>query len=307
MSFEAIPARFSASITFAISWEFCDIASRAVEPCVTTPKDVVAVSGSVVTVPLPVTLIVPGRGSVLSARIKAGAATPARAEAASSVAVIQTRWRTLIAAYTAPAAIMSPALRGSGRGRAAECAFAEVRRPRPRDLRRGDTDEEGRRRRRRADAHRVPELLDEAVRLAQVAGRARRHDVLPHGVAAAATRHDVVEREPAGRAAVDAPPAVASEKRAARDLPLHRARHADVADEPDHVRPHERGRRRPERTVERLEHLSLALEHEHVGTLDSAHVQGLIARIQNQDLHQRKCTFKRGFRRLRYRAIARST
>ena len=62
-----------------------------------TRNEVVAVSGSVVTVPLPVTLIVPGRASVLSARINAGAPTPARAEATSSVAVIQTRRRSLIA------------------------------------------------------------------------------------------------------------------------------------------------------------------------------------------------------------------
>ena len=49
---------------------------------------------------------------------------------------------------------------------------------------------------------------------------------------------DVVERQPArGRAAVDAAPAVTGEERAARDLALDRARHPDVLDEPDHVRP----------------------------------------------------------------------
>ena len=50
--------------------------------------------------------------------------------------------------------------------------------------------------------------------------------------------HDVVESQPAGGgAAVDAAPAVTGEQRAPGDLPLDRARHADVLDEPDHVRP----------------------------------------------------------------------
>ena len=48
-----------------------------------------------------------------------------------------------------------------------------------------------------------------------------------------------VSRPPA-RPAVDAAPAVAGEQRPARDLSLLRARHADVLDEPDHVRPRER-------------------------------------------------------------------
>ena len=52
----------------------------------------------------------------------------------------------------------------------------------------------------------------------------------------------MVERQPATRAAVHAAPAVAREQRPARDLPLDRARNADVAHEPDHVRPRRRCR-----------------------------------------------------------------
>src|SRR5947207_4159439 len=96
----------------------------------------------------------------------------------------------------------------SGRSGAAEWALAEVRRPGLRDLRRGDADEERGRRRRRPNAHRQTDLLDEPVGLAQVAGSAGRDDVLPDGIAASAARDDVVERESPGRAAIDAPPAV---------------------------------------------------------------------------------------------------
>ena len=62
------------------------------------------------------------------------------------------------------------------------------------------------------------------------------------------------------------------EERAARDLPLDRPRNADVVDEPDDVRPHERVRGRPEWSLERLDHLGLALEDEHMGTPHRSHV-----------------------------------
>ncbi len=81
----------------------------------------------------------------------------------------------------------------------------------------------------------------EPVALAEVARRARGDDVLPDGVAASAARHDVVERQPdAGRAAVDALPAVTSEERAPGDAALGSARHAHVRHEPNDVRPGER-------------------------------------------------------------------
>ena len=136
-------------------------------------------------------------------------------------------------------------------------------------------------------AQRHRRLLREPVALAQVAGRAGGDDVLPHRVAAAAARDDVVECQPAAaRAAVDAAPLVAGEQRASRDLPLRRARHPHVGDEPDHVRPREGVRRGAERQLVLLEHLRLPLEHEHVRAPHRAHVQRLVARIQDEDLAQ---------------------
>src|SRR5205807_6884985 len=112
-------------------------------------------------------------------------------------------------------------------------------------------------------------LLEQAVPLLQVARGAGRDHVLPHGIASAAPRHDVVEREPAaGRAAVDTTPTVAREERPPGDLALHGPRHLHVLHEPDHVRPGIRVARRPEWLVELLEHLGLALEDEHVRTAD---------------------------------------
>ena len=84
-------------------------------------------------------------------------------------------------------------------------------------------------------------LLEQAVALGEVAGRARRDDVLPRRVAAARARYHVVERQPAtGRAAVHAAPAVPGEEHAPRDATLDGSWHAHVLQEPDHERAYER-------------------------------------------------------------------
>ena len=85
-------------------------------------------------------------------------------------------------------------------------------------------------------------------------------------------------------AAVDAAPSVPREERAPRDAPLDRARHPDVGDEADHVRAGVGVRRRPQRLVEPLDDLGLPLPDEHVRTPCGAHVQGLVARIEDQDV-----------------------
>src|SRR6185295_19362517 len=96
---------------------------------------------------------------------------------------------------------------------------------------------------------------------------------------------DVVERQPAaGRAAVDAAPAVAGEEGAAGDLPLDRTGDADVVDQPDHVRPDEAAGRRAERLVEVLDHLGLALVEEDVGAPNRAHIQRLVTGVEDQNL-----------------------
>ena len=109
-------------------------------------------------------------------------------------------------------------------------------------------------------------------------------------VALSPEEEEAVEREPpAGLAAVDAAPVVTCEERSPRDLALRGPRHVHVGDEPDHVGPGEGAGRRPQRLSELLDHLRLALEHEHVSTLDRRHVQGLIARVQNENvLHRRE-------------------
>ena len=121
-----------------------------------------------------------------------------------------------------------------------------------------------------------------------VAGRARRDDVLPHRCAPARAWDDVVEREPVALGpAVDALPAVAGEQDTARDALRDAARHPDVRHEPDDVRSREGRRRRPQRLTVALEHLGLPLPHEHVRATDRAHVQRLVARIQDEDaLHR---------------------
>ena len=125
---------------------------------------------------------------------------------------------------------------------------------RVRDPRRGELDEEHRLRRARRLFSSMPDLLERAVALAQVARGAGGDDVLPDRLAALRARHDVVERQPAARrAAVDAAPAVAGEERPAGDLPLDRPRHPDVVDEPDHVRPDEAAGGRAQRLVELLD------------------------------------------------------
>src|SRR5258708_4476680 len=132
-----------------------------------------------------------------------GAPMPAIADAVKTRALIQMTWRSFIGAYTAPRSVTSqpPLSRG-----AAEWSFAEIGRPGLRDLRCGDPDEERGRRRRRRHPHRQSDLLDEPVALAQVAGRAGGDDILPDRVTAPASRHDMVESQPPGGAAVDTAP-----------------------------------------------------------------------------------------------------
>src|SRR6185503_5340439 len=125
----------------------------------------------------------------------------------------------------------------------------------------------------------------------QVARRAGGHDVLPDRIPAPASRHDVVERQAAGRAAVLAAPAVPREECAAGDPALDRARDTNVGEQPDHVRPRETPARRAQRALDRLDDLGLALEHEHVRAPYGADVQRLEARVQDEDLeHEQNCT-----------------
>src|SRR5262249_13306326 len=172
----------------------------------------------------------------------------------------------------------------SGRARAG-LEVPQVRPPAVRDLRRREADEEDRGGRARLRPQLEPALLERPVSLAQVARRAGGDDVLPDGVAAARTRHDVVEcQAPAGRPAVDAAPAVTGEERAPGDLPLHGPRHAHVGHEPDHVGTWKGGARRVKRLVELLYHLRLSFEHEDVSTSDRCHVQRLVARVEDENV-----------------------
>ena len=152
---------------------------------------------------------------------------------------------------------------------------------------RREVDEEHGRRRPRRPLQVQPGVLEQAVALAQVARRAGGDDVLPDRLAPLRARHDVVERQPAaGGAAVDAAPAVAREERAPRDLALDRARHADVLDEPDHVRPDEGVGRGAQALRQALEDLRLPLPHEHVRAPHRTDVERLVTCVQDENLLQ---------------------
>src|SRR5581483_9027962 len=274
----ATPASFSAAITFRIAAELAARAAVAVSACVVTPKENWAWFGTAFTAPWPVTVIV--RSLVASADpARSGRPAPAKTTAAASrPASANSFIRPLYGAARTP---RHSGLRCGDRGR----VRVEVGLPAGRDLRGGQADEEHGRGRPRRAAHRHRNLLGQAVSLAEVAGRAGGHDVLPDGLAATAARHDVVERQPARAVpAVDAPPAVPREEGAARDLPLRSTRHMNVRDQPDHVRPRVGVRRRMERVSELLQHLGLALEDEHVSPTHRAHVERLEARVQNEDV-----------------------
>src|SRR4051812_22480830 len=217
---------FNALATASASASFLAIAAFAVSAFVVTVKEKPARSGTVSTLPRPETVMVFGVG-VSAERAKCGCATPARAEAPKSTS-------------TARAIFMRDVRRrgaessrgGSGSRRLA----AEVRRPALGDARRGELDEEDGLRRpgKRLQLH--PELLEQAVALAEVTGSTGRDDVLPHRLSALRARHHVVERQPAvRRPAVDAAPAIAGEQRFPRDLALDRARHPDVVQQTDHM------------------------------------------------------------------------
>jgi hypothetical protein len=83
MSAEVAPAFLSAAITFVAALAFCASAPEAVLARVSIVKPKSARSGTLVTVPLPETVIVLPAG-VPAERPRCGCATPAIAEAASS-------------------------------------------------------------------------------------------------------------------------------------------------------------------------------------------------------------------------------
>src|SRR4029079_17998433 len=97
----------------------------------------------------------------------------------------------------------------------------------------------------RARVAATPSGRTSSPRAPPAAGGARGDDVLPDGVAATRARHDMAEAEECTRRAP-----VAREERPPRDLPLQRPRHAHVRDEPDHMRPRKRARRRAEWLLE---------------------------------------------------------
>ncbi len=138
--------------------------------------------------------------------------------------------------------------------------------------------------------------------LRRLHGRAGGDDVLPVRVAASRAGHHVVERQPAaGRAAVDAAPAVSGKERPAGDLSLVRLGDADVLDEPDHVWSGERVGGGVQGRLVLLEHLRLPLEHEHMRAPNRADVQRLVARIEDENLTQglaKGTGATRGFRRV---------
>src|SRR5712691_7327732 len=158
MSLAAMPAFFSAAITFAAASEFSASAAAAVFASVVTPNDSVAVSGTTSTVPMPLTSTVPGFVSPPSACASIGAPTPAKAEASKSAPASQIRCLDRITRYTSGRPTPSHS--------DAERTLAEVRRPGVRDLRRGEADEEGRGRRPRISVQLQPRLLEQLVALA---------------------------------------------------------------------------------------------------------------------------------------------
>src|SRR5258708_4931735 len=282
-SAEATPASFSAWITLVASSAFCASAAAAVFARDSTLKPRSARSGMLVTVPLPVTVIV--FSAVAAARPRCGCATPAIADAASSSRasgrILRIRFMQGDTAPLRRIVTCASVLRGGG-GRA---DVAEVRRPAVRDARCCELDEAHRLRwpRRVRQVH--ADLLERAVALAQVAWGARGDDVLPDRLAALRARDHVVEREPAARgAAVDAAPAVPGEEGPSGDLALDRPGYPHVVDEPDHVRPDEGGGRGPERLGELLDDLGPAFVKEHVGAPNRAHVQRLVAGVQDENL-----------------------
>src|SRR5919197_176061 len=291
MSSLATPDRSSAAITRRIRPPLSASAALALAPSVSSPNVKSAVSGTTRAVAVPLTVTVRTSGAAEPCAVPGPTTTSAPAAASTAaraaieiVFIVSSRF--VDAVNTAPASAYVTSRRG-GRGLA---EAVQVRLPTIRDPRRREVDEEDRSGRLRLRPERHRDLLRQAVALAHVARRARGDDVLPDRVATAAARHDVVEGQlAAGSAAVHAAPAVAGEQGAARDLALERPRHAHVLDEPDHMRPGKGNGRRSEGLIELLDHLGLALEHEHVGTPNGGDVQWLVARVENQNLlHARK-------------------
>ena len=174
--------------------------------------------------------------------------------------------------------------RAEVRDRAARPA-AQIRLPRHRDTGRGDPDEHRRPRRPRVIGRMHRGLARHPVALAAVARRAGGDDVLPRRRPAAAAGDHVVDGQPGGlAAAVLAGVGVASEHRLAGDLaPVHVARDADVANQPDHARAIELEPLGVQRPLPPLDHLGSRLEHEHGGAPDRADVDRFVARVEDQD------------------------
>ena len=95
----------------------------------------------------------------------------------------------------------------------------------------------------------------------------------------------MIERQPNGTgAAVHALPSVSGKQGATRDPPLHRAGNAHVLEKADHMRAEKRALGRPQRLRVMLDDLGPALPHKNVRAPIRAHVERLVACIQDEDM-----------------------
>src|SRR6266480_7116462 len=170
MSAAAPPAASIAATTFRAAALAAASVPEAVVPCVRTPKRKPARSGTVVTNAVPVTVMPRSIGwAVTPPALGAASRAVATTTAASLVRPITVNVRRR------PDGGHRPGLRSGGAER------AEIRLPALRDLWRRELDEEDRRRRARGRGQVHLGLRQQAVPFPVVAGRARRHHVLPNG------------------------------------------------------------------------------------------------------------------------------
>ena len=148
---------------------------------------------------------------------------------------------------------------------------------------------EGRRPRRPRRPHEVqPGQVKRPVALLAVARRARGDEVVPRVGAALGARHDVVDGEVPGAAAVLAAVPVAGEDRAPRDAcGGGAARDVDVGVEADDERDLVGAALAAQRGAGLLEHLGLVLEQQHDSSPHRTDVERLVGGVQDQHLAHR--------------------
>jgi len=121
----------------------------------------------------------------------------------------------------------------------------------------------------------------QTIALAEIARRARRHDIIPCRRTAARAGNHMVKCQPRTTAAVLAGICIACEESSPRDLARRKSWYPNIRNESNHNRVGQRRRGRANLTLRmRFEYFRLARQHQATGAPHARHIEGFVGCVE---------------------------